>query len=201
MNRIIAFDLGNVIFNFDYTIAFEKLKGFSRPRNMKPIEDFLCRNFSLDFEKGLLTPREFYKEFSREFLFRASFEDFKQAWNSIFWVNHPVPVLLEKLSKTYPLYLISNINELHFENIRSKYPEIVNLFSGLVLSFRIKSIKPQKAIYASLRDVCQREYREIIYIDDRLELIEAAGRMGIVSLHFKDYASLVKDLKGIGVKI
>ncbi|MCK5394149.1 MAG: hypothetical protein KAI91_07395, partial [Candidatus Omnitrophica bacterium] len=95
----------------------------------------------------------------------------------------------------YPLYLISNTNELHFGYLYSEYRKVFFMFDELILSFKVKSVKPDIKIYSILKEMSGIEFKDIIYIDDRQDLIFAAKDIGLVSIQFKDYGQLIEDFK------
>ena len=84
----------------------------------------------------------------------------------------------------YRLFLLSNVNRLHFEYIEKKF-DIIKIFDELILSFVIGAVKPEAAIF---EDVIRRSGGDksgILYIDDREDLIKEATAMGIDSIRFE----------------
>ena len=63
MIEAIAFDLGRVLFDFDYAIALRRLKGRINAPHAQVIEELFYKNFALEFEKGLVSGRKFYEKF------------------------------------------------------------------------------------------------------------------------------------------
>lgn len=199
--KVIAFDLGNVVFDFDYTIALEKIKDRINASVDEVIEELFVRNFTLTFEKGIISRHDFYRKFKERFSARLSYEEFVDIWCDIFFPNKHIVDLVKSLRLIYPLYLISNINELHYEYLHKKNPEIFALFDDLVLSYRVKSLKPEKEIYEELRRVTNQAYEDIIYIDDRADLIEEARRFNLQCLKFVNYEQCMHDLISLGVAV
>ncbi|MBU2265577.1 MAG: HAD hydrolase-like protein, partial [Candidatus Omnitrophica bacterium] len=174
--KVLAFDLGNVLFGFDYTIALNKIKGRMKVTIPEVIYSLYDKNFTIPFEKGLVTGEEFYRLFMKEFGIDFAYSEFVDAWCKIFFPILEVIDLVKNLKGKYPLYLISNINQLHFEYLNQEYPEVFSLFNGLVLSYAIKSVKPEKEIYQKLADRAKVTFPELIYIDDRQDLITQAQK-------------------------
>ena len=73
------------------------------------------------------------------------------------------------------------------------------MFQGLILSFKVKSVKPDIKIYRFLKELSGYEFKDILYIDDRQDLISAAKDIGLISIQFKGYGPLVEDLKKVGI--
>ena len=52
-------------------------------------------------------------------------------------------------AKGFPLFLLSNTNELHFTYILERYP-IVRIMDELILSFEVGAKKPKKRMYEAI---------------------------------------------------
>jgi len=197
--KVLAFDLGKVIFDFDYNIPLEKIKD----KISVPIEEvnkeLFDNDFGLSFEKGELSSREFYSLFKNAFKANLSYEYFADIWCNIFSVKGDVIELVKHLKDKYPLYLISNINELHFQYLFKEYKEVFSLFNQLILSFEVKSVKPEEKIYQILKDKAGVSFEDIIYIDDRKDLIVKAKDYSLQCLQFTSFDQLVKDLANLGI--
>jgi putative hydrolase of the HAD superfamily len=199
--KTIAFDLGKVLFDFDYDLAFRKMKKYLNATGEEILKELLYNNFAADFEKGLVSDYDFYLKFKNKFAPQLNFDKFIELWCAIFYPKHEVIGLLERLSCIYPVYLISNINEAHFRNLKHKYPQVFSLFNGLLLSFEIKAMKPEIKIYEELKKISHCDYQDIVYIDDRQDLISVARELGINCIEFSDLAHLCESLRSCEVMI
>jgi putative hydrolase of the HAD superfamily len=199
--RVIAFDLGNVLFGFDYVIALQKIEKRMRTTVNEVMEALYAEDFTIPFEKGLVSGPAFYENFKKEFALTCGYTEFVDIWCKIFFPKNEVINLARKVSYHYPLYLISNTNELHFEYLYNKYKKFFLLFDSLILSYRVKSVKPENEIYQALKDATKRDYKDIVYIEDRKELIMEAKRLNFQCIHFIDYLKLCEDLKRLKVNI
>jgi len=61
--------------------------------------------------------------------------------------------------------------------------------------------KPDPAIYSMTAQRLGVDPEKTIFVDDFPELVSAAQNLGMIGLHFTDYANLVRDLKKQGVKL
>ncbi len=197
--KVLAFDLGNVIFGFDYLMALGKIKDRINVSVDFLFEQLSENKFGLTFEKGLVSSQQFYDDFKNKFKARLTYDEFSLIWCDIFYPHEDVIRLIEKLNKTYCLYMISNINELHFDFLHQRYSRVFDLFSGLILSYKVKSIKPEEKIYYALRDMAGADFKNIVYIDDREDLIKSARLLGLQCVRFKNYKQLLDDLGCLGV--
>jgi len=199
--KVLAFDLGNVIFGFDYRVSLDKIKDKMEATVDQVIHSFYFEGFTIPFEKGLVSSDQFYSEFKKTFSVDISYDEFINSWCKIFFPKQEVINLISDLQKKYSVNLISNINELHFKYLHKKYPDIFSLFDNLILSFQVKSVKPETKIYDLLQKVSSVDFNDIIYIDDRADLISQAKLMGFQCIQFKDFNSLVNCLRDLGVEV
>ncbi len=200
-DKKIAFDLGNVLFSFDYTIALNKIKDRMKASIPEVIYSLYDKNFTIPFEKGLVSPEQFYEDFMKEFGIRLAYSEFVDVWCKIFFPIPEVFGLVTILRKRYSLYLISNINQLHFEYLYNQYPDFFAQFKDLILSYKVKSVKPELEIYQALKRAADVSFSEIIYIDDRQDLIAEARKFKLNCIRYQDYNQLSKDLGNLGLDL
>ena len=193
--KCLAFDLGRVLFDFDYNIALGRIKDRVKVSPEDIINALFYKDFGTDFEKGLISSKDFFKKFVKEFGADIDYDEFVRIWCEVFWPKNEMIDLVKKLRTAYHVYLISNINELHFEYLKENYPDVFTLFSGLVLSFKVKAVKPQIEIYEELKNTSHCSYGDIIYIDDREDLIGEAKHFGLNCIKFDNLPQLVNDFK------
>lgn len=199
--KVLAFDLGNVLFAFDYRRALNKIKDRMKLTIPEVIYSLYNKNFTIPFEKGLVSGEEFHRSFVSEFGVELTYEEFHQIWCEIFFPITEVIELARNIKKRYRLYLISNINQLHFEYLFEEYHDVFALFEKLILSYQLKSVKPELKIYQALAKAAGTSFADIIYIDDRQDLIVEANKLGINCIQFIDYQQLVGQLNKLGLAI
>ena len=129
---------------------------------------------------------------------KIPYRDFVGIWNDIFWEDARMCELARELKKSYKLFLLSNINRLHFEHIRRKFA-IIGIFDELILSFVVGAIKPDRIIYDDVIRRSGGRKDRLLYIDDREDLVTEAIRMGIDSIRFDGVDKLRETMKQKGV--
>ena len=178
MAPIVAFDLGKVLVDFDYSIAAKKVAARSTKRIEKLHEFLSASPFLVQFETGLLTKHQFYSEIQNATGFTGSFDEFAGFFADIFF---PMPPMIELHAglkeQQVPTYIFSNTNELAVGHIRHKFP-FFNGFDGYILSYKVGGMKPGPKIYEALEKMSGRSGADIFYIDDRLENVEAGAARG-----------------------
>ncbi len=194
----IVFDLGNTLIRFDHNIAVKKLLSRFGIDPKAAYDLFFDSPITRLFEKGMIPPEEFHKRAAGLLGIDIPYDDFKDIWNDIFWEDVEACALARELKKRYRLFLLSNVNKVHFEYIRAKF-DIIGIFDELILSFKVGAMKPEAAIY---EDVIRRsggDRTSFIYIDDREDLINEAAAMGIESIRYEGARKLKEDLVARGV--
>jgi len=199
MIKVIYFDLGKVIINFDYAQALQEL-GKVTPLPTTEVARVLANgSLILDYETGKISTVDFYQLFSKTLKLNVSLEKFKQLWGNMFL---PEPLLseafLEALKKTYRLLLLSNTNEIHFEFVRAKY-SILSHIEEHVLSYQVGSMKPEKQIYQAAIERASVPAEEIFFTDDRQENVEAARMAGIQAVQFFSENQLKREMRQLGI--
>ena len=189
----IAFDLGNTVIRFDHNISATKIANLFRLDPKKIYDTFFDSETTRAFDRGLLSPRQFYEEASVLLGIKLPFEDFANIWSDIFWEDESVCRLVRGLKGRYRLFLLSNINRLHFEFIENKF-DIIKVFDELVLSYIVGAIKPERLIYDDVIRRAGGDKSGILYIDDREDLIKEASAMGIDSIRFENADKLKEEM-------
>ena len=71
-------------------------------------------------------------------------------WTEIFDPLDDMEEVAARLARRYPLYLLSNTNELHFHYIEEHFPVLLQHFRAFILSYRVGSRKPEAGIFQAL---------------------------------------------------
>lgn len=95
----------------------------------------------------------------------------------------------------YGIYLLSNYPRSLFE-LHAKYTfNFMDLIDGKIVSAFENMVKPQPEIYELLLTRYGLRAEECIFLDDRQENLEAAGELGIRTLHVKDQETAIAELE------
>ena len=176
--KVVVFDLGKVLVDFDYSIAARRI-GSAGKMSFDEVQKYLSQSdLLIRYETGLISRREFFAEVCRVTGFGGTIEEFGTFFADIFT---KIPEMVELHSafrrKGFPTYIFSNTNDLAVAHIRSRFP-FFSRFDGYVLSYEVRSMKPDAKIY----EVVERETKcrgtDILYLDDRPENVAAGAMRG-----------------------
>ena len=193
-------DLGNVLIHFDNEIFFKKLADLCS-FSIEEIASWAGdrQNLFADFDCGRIDPDGFFQVFRERLRLSLDQETFFLIYSDIFSVN-PVPIgIMKRLSPDVPLILLSNTDPVRFGFIRSRFPEVM-LFDEYVLSYEVGCMKPDPRIYRRAVHLSGLPAQRCIFIDDRLENIAGAERIGMRTVFFRKNIDLFAELKGMGLR-
>ncbi len=187
MIKNIIFDFGDVFINLDKSATLQALikAGYKEiPEGLFPLAS--------SYEKGILDTPSFL-EAVNGFLPNSTKEEIIAAWNAII-LDFPEKRLqfLQKLSieQDYRLFLLSNTNELHIQYVISqmgvqKYEAFKACFEGFYLSHCIGMRKPEPEIFTMFLTEHGLGAKETLFVDDTLEHILSAKRLGFQTWHLQ----------------
>ncbi len=188
--KAIVFDLGNVLIPIDWPRAKQCFEKVSNTIITPEIEAQL-EKIATASEKGLLTENEFREQFCAALNTSIDKETFDKCWNSII-IDYPQQsrLLTYLLAEKYDVYVLSNLNSIHYQYIKTLPLWDEGPFKKLFLSFRMLSVKPEREIFEKLIKEINVKPQEIIYFDDRSDHIATARSMGINAVIIKDRNTL-----------
>jgi len=112
--------------------------------------------------------------------------DVIEAWNACIGTlpKERLDMILELRSKGYHTHLLSNTNDLHWEEIKRRYFSeegytCKDLFDNVFVSHEVHLAKPDPEIYRHAIRQIGRPAAQCLFIDDTLLNVEAAQREGL----------------------
>lgn len=201
--KAIIFDLGNVLIDFDHTIAAKKVAQFTNKSPQEIFNLFFDSELTGLFEEGKISPQDFFLKIKEMLNLKLEYDMFVPIWNEIFFLserNRNVYNLTKSLRSHYKLALLSNINILHFDYLKKNF-SVFDAFHHIVTSCKIGLRKPHPLIYQKTLEILNVFPENVFYIDDRAELIEKAKDLGIRSFRFQNINKLKEDFLSVGIHL
>jgi 2-haloacid dehalogenase len=99
-----------------------------------------------------------------------------------------------KSSGNYKIYALTNWSAEKWDIALTLFP-FFNEFDGVIVSGIEKMRKPHPAIYKLLLNRFNITPENAIFIDDNLENVQAANKLKIHAIQFKNHQKLIADLK------
>ena len=200
MNKIknIIFDLGGVILNLDYTKTVDEFKKIGL-LNFQDLYSQKMQNILFDdFEKGEVSSAEFISSLIDSENLKIKEIDFINAWNAML-LEIPVKKLefIDALKKDYKVFLLSNTNEVHinkFEDDLKKnnmLNQFYKCFDKVYYSSRMGKRKPDENCFKQVLEENQLVPQQTLFIDDSVQHIKGAKRIGIETFHLEKNKSII----------
>jgi glucose-1-phosphatase len=176
--KVVAFDLGKVLLDFDYRIAARRIAGRTK-LDWPQVQEFLDHSPLLyTYETGLMTRQQFFEAIRQETGFNGTAAEFGTFFADIFWPIEPMVALhAEVRAKGLPTYIFSNTNDLAMEHINRNFPFMKD-FTAHILSYEVGAMKPAAKIYEVLEKLSGCRGAEILYLDDRQENVDGGTARG-----------------------
>ena len=107
--------------------------------------------------------------------------------------DYTIPLLKFLKSRGYKLYYLSNWGRSAFTLMKKSHiMDFMSLFDGGIVSYEVGLKKPNPNIYKLLINECNLDPERCIFYDDKKENCDAARRIGIKAVQFKEQT--VKDI-------
>ena len=97
------------------------------------------------------------------------------------------------------IFLLSNADQETFAKMQALYPEIFNMFDGMVVSAHVQMIKPEANIYHHLLKTYNLDPKTCVFIDDQAENIDTAQELGINGIVYTKTPTVIEKLKRLGI--
>jgi putative hydrolase of the HAD superfamily len=192
--KVIIFDLGKVIVDFDHLVICRKLARYCTVAPNEICRKIFKSGLEAQFDEGNITIDKFYAKLREQLQLNITRDEFELIWNHIFKLNPGIAPLIKRLKKDYRLLCLSNTNMLHFEYCMKKFP-LLQYFDDFILSYKIGKRKPHRKIFKAALTKAHCPAYACLYIDDIAEYVQTAEAMGMKAIHFKSVQQLKKQLK------
>lgn len=198
----IIFDLGGVLLELDVQKTFDAFGEIGLTKELVMKRYNREENFFFQFEKGQIFADEFRTSLREMIGNSVSDEKIDYAWNEMLrgFLDDTIR-LLSGLSEKYPLYLLSNTNEIHLPVYSEQFREasggtdLQKYFIKSYFSHIIKTRKPEPESFIYVLKDAGLEANETLFIDDFEENCISAREAGLVAHQFKPDENL-RDVLG-----
>jgi len=179
MINSIIFDFGDIFINLDKQATLDSLKKLGMPEWNQDLNEL-----NISFEKGQISTVNFLSGLQQH-VPMGSIEEITLAWNAVL-LDFPLKRLefLQKLSKKYKLFLLSNTDSIHIETFErehgiSFYSDFYQCFEKVYFSFEMGMRKPDLEIYNYVLAQHNLIAKHTLFVDDKKENTDAAFSLGI----------------------
>lgn len=196
MIKNIIFDMGNVLLDYDPEVSLNLFLKNEEDRDIIRKELFEGEEWVLR-DLGLISLEE---QFARicERIPEHLHDGLRKCIYDWLICMVPIPDARDfcRLVKEngFGIYVLSNASESFYEYFPQFMP--LDYFDGIVVSADIHIIKPDIRIYQHLLETYQLQAEECLFIDDRQENIDAAKRIGMQGVVFRNNYDEIREKLG-----
>jgi 2-haloacid dehalogenase len=196
----VVFDLGGVLVDWDPRHLLRKVMPGREAEMEALLADVLNQGWNLERDKGDSWHEAMERNKDAHPEWAWVFDLYTKRWAETLAGSHEdtVAILRELKARGTPLYALSNWSAEMFPHAEAKY-DWLDLFDGVVVSGRVKMIKPDRDIFDHLLETYGLEADDILFIDDHEPNVAAARSYGIHAHLFKDAAGLRAELESLGL--
>lgn len=197
----VIFDLGGVLIDWNPEYLYEKVFKGDKEKMKWFLNNVCTQDWNMEqdagrtFEEGTRILLKTYAEYESEIkLFFGRWEEMLRGEikDSVLILNK-----LNELNEV-TLYALTNWSSETFPIAQRRF-DMLNSFEGIVVSGEEHTRKPYSKIYEITLNRFGLEPEHCLFIDDSLENVEGARKMGINSLHYQNPTQLKEALKQLKV--
>ena len=195
--KLLVFDMGHVFVRFDWAAVCQ---GFCDRLNCsrERFREVLAFAASLGYESGKVNTEVFLRQMNGKLGSNLMADEFTELWNSTFEEDPEMAALLSQLSNRFPLYLLSNTNENHYDFLQGRF-NVARHFRELILSYKVGLVKPDERIYKIVLERSGVAANECLFVDDLETNVLAARAVGMQAIQFIGIDDLRKRLSDRGL--
>ena len=182
--RNLLFDLGGVIINLDRQRCVDALTALGDEKADEMLDLSVQRGTLMDLEEGKISPSDFLKRMRQKIGKAVSDEEIVHALNELL-IGIPLDrlTLLRKLRQRFNVMMLSNTNPIMFDTkiaecFAQEGLSITDYFDDVYLSYRLKSCKPDSAIFKKVIKLSRIVPQETLFFDDSQKNLDAAASLG-----------------------
>ena len=182
--RNLLFDLGGVIINLDRQRCVDALTALGDEKADEMLDLSVQRGTLMDLEEGKISPSDFFKRMRQKIGKAVSDEEIVHALNELL-IGIPLDrlTLLRKLRQRFNVMMLSNTNPIMFDTkiaecFAQEGLSITDYFDDVYLSYRLKSCKPDIAIFKKVIELPRIVPQETLFFDDSQKNLDAAASLG-----------------------
>ena len=190
--KTVIFDLGGVIYGVDYHKTINAFKALGIDRFEEIYAKAGQSDLFNDLEEGKISRAVFVERIKT-----LSGQDMISsqifiAWNSMLLGFMPDALTcLKRLRGSYRLFLLSNTNEIHIQEIENRvgaevFSDFCALFEKVYLSHELGLRKPHPEVFTHIIEEQGLAASETLFIDDSIQHVEGAIKAGLRAYHLTD---------------
>ena len=195
----LLFDMGGVLFNIDFNLAFQTWKQWT----LLPVEELRSR-FKMDepykkHERGEIGASQYFHHLRNVLELQATDSEIALGWNAIY--RDEIDETLNYISKVksqLPCFAFTNSNPTHQDFWVNKYPRVIKSLDKIFVSSELGLRKPERESFEAISDATGISLGAMLFFDDTKENVIGAEMSGMRAVYVRDHADVRHALVEIG---
>jgi 2-haloacid dehalogenase len=194
----VVFDLGGVLIDWNPRHLYRKLFAGDEAGMEHFLANVCTNDWNIQQDAGR-SLAEAYAQLTAE---HPGKRELIEAWGPRFdemmagAIEGTVTILSELRARGTPLYALSNWSDETFHHALRRF-EFLGWFKDIVVSGRLKLIKPDPRIYQHLLERHGLRAQDCVFIDDSAKNVAAAAEQGMHAIHYTDPDALRARLQAL----
>lgn len=194
--KAIIFDLGGVVVDFSNDRYYSYLSEKSKIPYRK-VSRVIEGKYIDSFERGNLTLGKFEEAVAKDLSISKKSVEWYDFYKRTARANEDVEELVDSLHKEYMTAFLSNVD-------RPRYKHTLEIIDLDLFDFRFASCylnarKPEAAVFRTVLAQMNLKPNETVFIDNMIENVRGAEKVGITAVHFVSRRLLDRELAKLGL--
>lgn len=195
----LLFDLGGVLFNIDFKLAFQVWKQWTR----LPVKELQSR-FEMDeaykrHERGEIGASQYFNHLRSVLELEATDSEIALGWNAIYLEEIDETLnYINQIKSQLPCFAFTNSNPTHQDFWFNKYPRVIKSFDKIFVSSDLGLRKPERQAFEAISDATGISLDNLLFFDDTEENVIGAEMSGMHAVYVKNHTDVKCALEEIG---
>ena len=197
--KVLLFDVGGVVIDFDFNRAFEVWASISHLSCADIKNAFKFDAAYEQHERGEITADEYFSHLATILELQDGHARIAEGWNAIFVGEiTETRLMLQAARSQFSCYALTNTNATHHTTWSTMFPMVWSSFERVFASHEMGCRKPEPQAFAHITQSLGVSPDSIMFFDDVLENVEAATGQGLHAVHARSPEDVRKALQSIG---
>lgn len=201
--EVLLFDLGRVVFDFDWSRAIEVWSARSGVPARDLVERFRQDTHYQRYERGELTSDEYFALLRHELDIDVGLDVIAQGWNAIF--GDLVPGMAQVISAVaasrYRIAALSNTNASHATVFAARYAAVIADIGRVFASHELGRRKPERSCFLAASEHLATAPTQVLFFDDMAENVHGARDVGMQAVHVRSTDDVHAALDVLGIPL
>ncbi len=201
--EVLLFDLGRVVFDFDWSRAVATWSEHSGVPFDEIVERFRKEIHYERYERGELTSGEYFALLRHQLGLDVEIDVIAEGWNAIF--GELVPGITEAIAAVrdspYRMAALSNTNASHAATFGARYAPVLADLGRILASHELGHRKPEPACFLSAAEHLATEPSRVLFFDDMSDNVVGAREVGMQAVQVTSTDDVLAALADLGIAV